>query len=195
MKDAIKKIYERVKLATQGRWGPYSANLPFHAIVTKPAPSLSKHDTEEPTYWRCEDAIFVAHAVEDILYLLGELSEADVVCKQLIRSLEDQKSQNKVAELRMASQIESNKRAEFKVLDGLMAELAAKDQRVEKLLEKTENQSRSLHQKIVKIAILEGQIKSLFEKLKNGDEKHQQWLKKTIEEHFPDLKATPEEKS
>jgi hypothetical protein len=97
MKDAIKKIYERVKLATQGRWGPYSANLPFHAIVTKPAPSLSKHDTEEPTYWRCEDAIFVAHAVEDILYLLGELSEADVVCKQLIRILEDQKSQNKVA--------------------------------------------------------------------------------------------------
>lgn len=63
----IKKRYED---STPGNWGPYTANRPFYAIVTKPAPSLSKHDEERPTYWKVEDAVFLLGAREDVPFLL-----------------------------------------------------------------------------------------------------------------------------
>lgn len=71
----LSEIENRVNKATAGPWGPYGTNLPFYAVVTKPAPSLSKHDDERATYWRIEDAMFVASAREDVVYLLGLLKE------------------------------------------------------------------------------------------------------------------------
>lgn len=74
-RERLERIKERLKTVTPGPWGPYSANIPFNAIVTKPAPSLSKHDSERPTYWRVEDAVFVATAVDDMKYLIALLEE------------------------------------------------------------------------------------------------------------------------
>lgn len=67
-----KELEKIIDEATPGPWGPYTANLPFYAIVTKPAPSLSKHDPERPTYWRIEDAKFVAMAREVLPELIEE---------------------------------------------------------------------------------------------------------------------------
>jgi hypothetical protein len=51
---------EIVDRATPGPWGPWNANIPFYVQVSKPAPSMSKHDDERPTYWRYEDGLFVS---------------------------------------------------------------------------------------------------------------------------------------
>lgn len=68
MNKLFADIRTRVEAATAGPWGPYAANVPFYAQVTKPAPSLSKHNN--PTYWRIEDASFVAASRIDIPKLL-----------------------------------------------------------------------------------------------------------------------------
>lgn len=88
----IAAIRERLKNATPGPWGPYVSNLPFYAIVTKPAPSQSKHDENNPTYWRMEDAVLVANAPADLAYLIEQNAKLDqhlhAVCKhrdQLVR--------------------------------------------------------------------------------------------------------------
>jgi hypothetical protein len=36
-----------------------SGNYPFYVDLKKPAPSLSKHDHERPTYYRYQDAQFI----------------------------------------------------------------------------------------------------------------------------------------
>lgn len=72
-KEHLEEIEKRATEATPGPWGPYSANIPFYAIMVKPSSSLSKHDNERPSYWRIEDAILVANAREDILILINEI--------------------------------------------------------------------------------------------------------------------------
>ena len=75
LSSRIEEIKERLSKATPGPWGPYSANIPFNATVTKPAPSLSKYDDEQPTFWRCEDAVFIARAHPDLTFLLAVVEE------------------------------------------------------------------------------------------------------------------------
>lgn len=83
--DRIQKIKERAMKATQGNWGPYDANLPFYAIVKKPAPSLSKHDLDQPSIWRVDDAIFVSCAVEDVKFLLSEIERLQTELNRELR--------------------------------------------------------------------------------------------------------------
>lgn len=70
----IAEVRERLSKATPGPWGPYKANIPFNAIVTKPAASLSKHDSERTDFWRYEDAELLASAPTD-LNLLADCLE------------------------------------------------------------------------------------------------------------------------
>lgn len=58
MKLTIQKIEQLLKEATPGNWTG-EGNEPFSITLRKPAPSLSKHDSDRPTYWRCQDAMFV----------------------------------------------------------------------------------------------------------------------------------------
>lgn len=75
----IEEIKKRLSEITPGPWGPnWSMNYPFYADVRKPAPSFSKHDSERPTYWRIQDAVFVAAAESDIRYLLDLLEKNGV---------------------------------------------------------------------------------------------------------------------
>lgn len=67
--EELKSLIDKV---TPSPWGPYSANVPFYADVKKPAPSLSKHDRERPTYWRIEDAQFIAAARDWLPKLIEE---------------------------------------------------------------------------------------------------------------------------
>jgi hypothetical protein len=67
--DDIKK---RHQAATPGPWQG-RVNYPFYGVLIKPAPSLSKHDQERPSYWRMEDVVFVVSAHADITYLLSEI--------------------------------------------------------------------------------------------------------------------------
>jgi hypothetical protein len=55
----LQSLKEIASKATPGPWGEWGCNYPFYVDVKKPAPSLSKHDSERPTYWRMEDALFV----------------------------------------------------------------------------------------------------------------------------------------
>jgi hypothetical protein len=55
----LKRLREVAMKATPGPWGPWNSNMPFYVVVDKPAPSLSKHDDDRPTYWRFEDGVFV----------------------------------------------------------------------------------------------------------------------------------------
>ncbi len=69
-----KELRKIAESATPGPWGSWCANTPFYVDVQKPAPSLSKHDNERPTYWRMEDALFVLHFNPKIvLELLDEI--------------------------------------------------------------------------------------------------------------------------
>lgn len=72
--DSLSRLEELAKKATPDNWGPYSANLPFYAIVHKPRPSFSKHDQDRPDYWRIEDATYIAAANPSvILELIAEI--------------------------------------------------------------------------------------------------------------------------
>jgi hypothetical protein len=55
----LKRLKQIAQDATPGPWGPMNANYPFYVDMEKPAPSLSKHDQDRPTYWRYQDAIYV----------------------------------------------------------------------------------------------------------------------------------------
>lgn len=54
----LEDIEKLIKNKTPGLWTG-AANAPFYATLEKPAPSLSKHDDERPTYWRIQDVEFV----------------------------------------------------------------------------------------------------------------------------------------
>lgn len=71
--EELRKLKDICFKATPGPWGPYRANVPFYAEVNKPSPSLSKHDHERPSYWRIEDAIFIAAASENMLPLINKI--------------------------------------------------------------------------------------------------------------------------
>lgn len=71
----IRGIKERHANATPGPWTG-SMNWPFYAVVHKPAPSLSKHDDERSSYWRCADAAFTVSAHVDMAFLLSQLEIA-----------------------------------------------------------------------------------------------------------------------
>lgn len=70
--------------ATQERWGPWTCNYPFYVDVKKPAPSLSKHDHDRPTYWKIEDAIFVLEFnPKVVVYLLNEIDQLKALVLEL----------------------------------------------------------------------------------------------------------------
>lgn len=73
--EQLKKIAQE---ATPGPWPSWSANVPFYVVVTKPAPSQSKHDREQPTYWRYEDGLFVnVFNPKQVLELLNRIEELE----------------------------------------------------------------------------------------------------------------------
>jgi hypothetical protein len=65
------KTLEFAKKATNRPWTG-NENYPFNASIDKPAPSMSKHDSDRPSYWRCDDVYFALHAINNI----EELAEA-----------------------------------------------------------------------------------------------------------------------
>lgn len=67
--DEIKGI---TSAATPGPWTA-AGNLPFYVDLRKPAPSLSKHDKECPTYWKVADAEFVLMARSVVPELIAEI--------------------------------------------------------------------------------------------------------------------------
>ncbi len=74
----LKKLREVAEKASPGPWGPWMANIPFYIEVQKPSPSLSKHDDERPTYWACEDALFVLHFnPKTAIMLLNRIEELE----------------------------------------------------------------------------------------------------------------------
>jgi hypothetical protein len=73
------KFLEEVISKASPKFGPYTSNYPFYADVTKPAPSMSKHDHERPTYWRIEDAVFIAVAREFLPKLVEEVKRLQKV--------------------------------------------------------------------------------------------------------------------
>ena len=73
MKDKLVEIKERFKKTTQGEWTAY-VNYPFYIDLRKPSPSLSKHDSERPTFWSMNDGLFVLNAHNnDIPWLIEEV--------------------------------------------------------------------------------------------------------------------------
>lgn len=72
-------IEKKAKAATPGPWAnKWSSNYPFYVDVRKPAPSLSKHDAERPTYWRVQDAEYIAAVSPDVvLKLIERLRDAE----------------------------------------------------------------------------------------------------------------------
>ena len=55
-------------------WVVGKGNVPFYVDVQKPAPSMSKHDDERPTYWKYDDGVFVCcFSPAHILELLDEI--------------------------------------------------------------------------------------------------------------------------
>lgn len=82
--EHYKKIIED---ASKSGWGPYLANYPFYAIVTKPSPSMSKHDEERPTYWRIEDARYLGAFNPQIMEKLFKALEAKLGHEELDKIL------------------------------------------------------------------------------------------------------------
>ena len=50
------------------------ANVPFYVEVTKPRPSMSKHDGTRPTYWGYDDGEYLYCAVNDVPALLARIT-------------------------------------------------------------------------------------------------------------------------
>ena len=74
----LKELRKIAEKATPGPWGPWTGNYPFNVDVRKPAPSLSKHDNERPTYWRYEDAVFVLRfSPETVTMLINRIEELE----------------------------------------------------------------------------------------------------------------------
>lgn len=75
----LKMLRDVASKATPGFWGKkWHGNYPFYVVVTKPAPSLSKHDHERPEYWRMEDGNFVASFCPEVaLKLLDRIEELE----------------------------------------------------------------------------------------------------------------------
>jgi hypothetical protein len=82
-KEELNEMRMVAKTATPGPWGPWMGNCPFYVIVKKPAPSLSKHDDERPTYWPYNDGKFVLtfnpQAVLELLDEIERLKEIEAV--------------------------------------------------------------------------------------------------------------------
>ncbi len=75
----IKKLRKIAEEATPGSWeNSFSSNYPFYVDVRKPARSLSKHDSDRPTYWRHQDGLFVAvFNPKQVLELLDRIEELE----------------------------------------------------------------------------------------------------------------------
>ena len=102
----IKKLREAAQKATPGPWGEkWGLNYPFYVDVRKPAPSLSKHDNDRPTYWRMEDALFVLECnpkmvlklLADIEYWMKDSAKAWDKCEERRQETEKLKNQLDIA--------------------------------------------------------------------------------------------------
>ena len=69
-KDLIDKL---IKLNNEAAPSPWygNANIPFNASIDKPRPSLSKHDSKCPHYWRVEDVALVLELRNNLDQLLA----------------------------------------------------------------------------------------------------------------------------
>jgi hypothetical protein len=83
MKHDIVKLKEIAKKAWTEKQ-EYSSNIPFNVIVRKPRASLSKYDSEEPTYWHYDDGVFVAVFQPSlVLELLDKIDALEAEIKKL----------------------------------------------------------------------------------------------------------------
>ena len=57
----------------------WSANYPFYVDVSKPRPSLSKHDYDNrrPTYWHSDDGYYMSAAVHSVPKLIAEIKRLE----------------------------------------------------------------------------------------------------------------------
>lgn len=75
LKTYISELRELESKASKGPWTAV-ANIPFYAVLNKPSPSLSKHDSERPEYWNIDDVKFVLQARNELSRLLDLLERA-----------------------------------------------------------------------------------------------------------------------
>lgn len=74
----IKELRKIAEEATQERQTECLGNYPFYVDVRKPAPSLSKHDDERPTYWRYQDGVFVlTFDPKTVIMLLDQIEDLE----------------------------------------------------------------------------------------------------------------------
>jgi hypothetical protein len=76
MNSKIKELIKDLELA-QAKARPlpwkFSANIPFYIDMTKPGPSLSKHDDDRPSYWHYDDGMYAAMAIHHVPELIEEI--------------------------------------------------------------------------------------------------------------------------
>ena len=78
IQESIKNLKELLKKIEPLPWSGSSSNIPFYVDVKKPRESLSKHDSERPTYWNYHDGIYLltaAHEVPNLLKYIEELEQ------------------------------------------------------------------------------------------------------------------------
>lgn len=62
----------------------WNGNIPFYIDVSKPRPSLSKHDydNKRPTYWHHDDGMYASVAIHAIPQLLAEIKRLNKELKK-----------------------------------------------------------------------------------------------------------------
>ena len=84
----LEELEKIIKAKTPTTWYG-TMNYPFYVSLMKPAPSLSKHDSERPTFWKMQDAEFVlAMANGGAEYLLNEVKRLQAYIAE--RALKDE---------------------------------------------------------------------------------------------------------
>jgi len=73
IKALIQKLEELKNKAHPDLLKSCSANIPFYVEIKKPRESLSKHDATRPTYWHCDDGVYLAALVAEVPKLIEEI--------------------------------------------------------------------------------------------------------------------------
>ena len=60
----------------------HSANIPFYVSLEKPRTSLSKHDSDRPSYWHYDDGIYAAYAMNVVPALIEEIERLNTLLEQ-----------------------------------------------------------------------------------------------------------------
>jgi hypothetical protein len=75
VEEKIELLKSALKQATPVDEWTGTSNIPFYAEIKKPARSLSKHDGERSTYWRCEDVDYALKAVKWVPDLIAKIED------------------------------------------------------------------------------------------------------------------------